>query len=112
MITAFGKTLSNYEWAKIVGLHPVTLQTRVTSLGWSYEDAITMPRILNPKKNHESKITAWGRTKTIAEWSKEVNINTQTIRSRIFDYNMKPEEALSSRRKLKCAKKKEEQLRI
>lgn len=43
MITAFGKTQNLSDWASETGIHRATITRRINLLGWSVEDALTLP---------------------------------------------------------------------
>jgi len=50
MITAFGKTQNLADWARETGLHHMTIYRRIDLLGWSIEDALTLPRYSRYKR--------------------------------------------------------------
>jgi hypothetical protein len=46
-----GKALIAADWAKIVGLDAKTIQARIYKLGWTVEEALTLPRHFHHKHN-------------------------------------------------------------
>ena len=55
----------------------------------------------NKRNNH--KLTAFGKTLTLAEWSRETGLNYCTLKSRISDSGWPPERALSTPSQRKAA---------
>ncbi len=44
-VTFQGQTMTITEWAREIGIKPVTLFSRITQLGWSIEDALSTPKM-------------------------------------------------------------------
>lgn len=55
VITHRGKTLTIYGWAKIVGVHPNTLEKRIKA-GWDAERTLTTPT-LSPAQTRVRKLS-------------------------------------------------------
>jgi hypothetical protein len=72
-----------------IGLN--TLKARIRNSGWDVEDAINIPLTRVPKT-----YTYNGITKTISEWSKEYNINYDTLYSRLIQLNWSFETAVKT----------------
>lgn len=43
ILTAFGKSLCIAEWAELLGVRRMTISRRVNQLGWSDEEALSIP---------------------------------------------------------------------
>ena len=43
MVSAQGKTLCIAEWAEVTGLSPCTIWQRINTLGWTNDEAVTLP---------------------------------------------------------------------
>lgn len=57
-----------------------------------------------PKKGNELQVTAFDKTKTCKEWSKEFNVPPKVIRNRI-EKNWEPERAVSEPPRLSPAER-------
>jgi hypothetical protein len=43
LLTYQGKSMIAADWAKVVGIDEKTIQSRITKLGWTAEEALTLP---------------------------------------------------------------------
>lgn len=57
------------------------------------------PRSNGNNRTSNHKMTAFGRTQTLADWCREYKINLHTLRCRILFYNFTPEQALLGSKK-------------
>lgn len=78
------------QWSEIVGLPRKTIEKRLSSYGWTVDDALTTP------------VDAWkkpvqfnGQTKTICEWADDCGISRSTLCARLKK-GMTIEEALAT----------------
>lgn len=95
-ITLFGETRTLTEWSLHLGIPSSTIIYRVKR-GWSDEQIISLPprsgrRII--KKNY-NKITAFGETLMVSDWTKRFGIKSTTINERIRR-GVNPEIAVSA----------------
>jgi len=72
-----GETLNASQWARRLGSdYSGLIQDRI-KLGWSKERIFTSPAI-------KPKTYRWrGESKTLSQWSKHLNVSTQTLRDRM-----------------------------
>ncbi len=81
MLTYNGRTQCIAAWAEEYGLHPSILHGRLYKCGWSVERALVRPVGVNGGR--PTLITFRGKTRSIKDWSMEVDINASTIRQRL-----------------------------
>lgn len=81
-LTFGGQTACVSEWAEKTGLRPDTLLCRL-KLGWSVEDALTVPNGGTRSRRTNHNLTFAGRTQCVAAWSEETGIRSDTIRCRL-----------------------------
>lgn len=82
-ITACGRTMLMVDWARELGCCDATIHGRLKR-GWSQERAVTVPA--DSRRGHgdgATKVTAFGKTMRISEWSRESGLPEHTIRHRI-----------------------------
>lgn len=81
-ITFRGETKHISEWCRILGISKSVLLGRLRS-GWSEERALTQP-VKKYVKRVEGEVTFTykGKTKTVLQWSEELNINPNTLYKR------------------------------
>lgn len=81
MIEAAGITRSLHNWARIVGINPMTLYNRI-ELGFSPEEALFTP--VGCDRNMCSKLIEFNKElHTIDVWSKILGINKATLKYRL-----------------------------
>jgi len=80
-----GKSLSLAEWAEAFGIHPGTLNVRITKLGWSIDRALTQPveKQVREKRQLSRIIQFNGQTKTCAEWARALGLDYATLSYRL-----------------------------
>ena len=93
MIELNGRVQTLIQWAEEYGLLPETVYTRINTLGWSPEKALTTPI---DKTWTRHPLTYNGETKSLAEWSRITGIKETTISSRINRNNWSVEKALTT----------------
>jgi hypothetical protein len=86
-----GQTLVLTEWAERTGVGASTLRERLRH-GWNVADALTKPP--QPKACKRGPIAHDGRTMSVAAWSREVGLSSNTIRARL-DHGWRPSDALT-----------------
>lgn len=74
-----GQTKCVGEWAKIVGISPGTLHSRVFAKGWPPKRAMT-----TPVKKQEHLLTFQGRTQRMTEWADELGMSRKALEHRIY----------------------------
>lgn len=79
-ITYQGQTKTISEWAEISGVDQRSIHRRIKA-NWSVCKALTTPEQYAHQTHR--KLTHNGITKTLREWSKEVNLHPETIRRRL-----------------------------
>jgi hypothetical protein len=80
LITHDGQTLTVTEWSERTRIGASTIGERLRH-GWSASDAITTPP--QPRARKRGAISHDGRTMPVAAWSREVGLNSNTIRERL-----------------------------
>lgn len=88
-LTYKGETLKVSAWAQRVGLHPATINGRLRH-GWSIEEALTVPAM-----EQDGQVTYQGRTQSLGEWCKELNIPYNRTHHRLTKYNWQVEDAFT-----------------
>lgn len=81
-VTANGKTQTVAEWCRETGINASTYDCRVRA-GWTKEDAATTPPGATSKSIKWRMLTHRGLTMRAADWSRRLNIPTQTIYQRL-----------------------------
>lgn len=81
-ITFNGRTLIAADWEKETGIPERLISQRMRVLGWTAERALTTP-VAKTKRRVEKSYKYNGKTQTIADWSREVGIDANTIRFRV-----------------------------
>lgn len=95
-ITYNGKTQSMADWCRELNLSYSTVRYRMSN-GWTAERAF---EIKNGKKgcaHYEKLITYKGKTQSIKNWCKELNLNYSTVKSRFSKLNYSVEKAFEKR---------------
>lgn len=77
--------VKEYEWMK-------KYQSHLRGKGYNYKDHLTRPRRVVPKY----MLTFAGKTMSIGDWSREVNIPYEVIYGRIYARNWDVEKALTT----------------
>ena len=91
-----GKKQTLIQWSEEYGINYDILERRINQENWSFEKAIMAP-IRKLRKREQRKIEFNGKNQTITEWAKELNINPQTLFSRILESKWTIEKALTTR---------------
>lgn len=79
-ITINGETHTIAEWGRITGIDKDIISERMIRGGWSAEEAVGL--VLHEKRGTK-KITHKGKTRIIADWARELDINYETMRQRL-----------------------------
>ena len=82
LLTFEGRTQSLFQWAKEKNILPSTLVSRITTMGWTADRALTETTSRN-KPRSKATITIDGITKLISEWAKDFNISLKTVTYRL-----------------------------
>lgn len=90
-VTFRGETKPLLVWAKELGLHHQTLNSRLYQYGWTPEEALTKPIRENASTLHEVN----GVTKALHEWAREYNVSQRALLYRV-KHGMTMEQALQS----------------
>ena len=77
LITANGKTQTQAQWARELGIKEQSIFARLAR-GWSEEEAVTCPARQAPRY-----LTFEGRTMNISEWARERGLSSGTIQQRL-----------------------------
>lgn len=93
-VEAFGKTQTVAQWAREKGLDHSVLKHRLNHLGWPVEQALTTPS--GAYKCNSHNLTAFGKTQTIAAWSRETGLRRDTLLRRVSVYKWPIEKALTT----------------
>ena len=93
MLTYQRKTLPMIVWGEKLGIPYYTLRKRIQE-GWSTKKALETPH-----NNHRRFITYRGVTKSVNKWSKELGINKDTLKDRLFYMGWPPEKAFKAPKK-------------
>jgi uncharacterized protein YjcR len=89
-----GKKQSLRAWSDELGISLGTLQSRVYHYGWTISQALnTQPK----SRDKRRQLTAFNKTQSIDEWSKETGIKAATIRSRLSTYKWTMKDAVSKK---------------
>lgn len=94
IITFNGKTQPLLNWAEELGIGYEKLFSRLYDYKWDIEKAFTAPHY---RKKKAVLFTHNGESLTITEWSRKLNINFNTLYSRIYHRKWPIEKALSSK---------------
>lgn len=84
MVTWRGRTQTITQWSRETGLRFNTIKNRIKN-GWDMDDVMTKPaRKINYQ--HESKhMIEWnGKTQSLTEWSKELDIHYDILYTRVI----------------------------
>jgi lambda repressor-like predicted transcriptional regulator len=97
-ITLRGKTLSLLGWAKASGVSVNTIRHRLLKRGWPPEEAIFgMAGSKGLGRKPTVMLTAFGKTRSLNEWSRAIGVGRSTIDMRLAR-GCSPEEALAPTR--------------
>jgi hypothetical protein len=99
-LTYQGETKTLAEWVKdprCTVKITSTLQSRIQK-GWSDEKVLTEPVKKSGPSRHKLKITAWGETKTVAEWAKDkrCKVDAASLYRRLRRTEYSPEQVMST----------------
>jgi hypothetical protein len=97
LLTVNGVTKCIADWAKESGLSAFTISTRILQLGWSHEDAVSLPPSRNIRRENRHKnylITINGKTMHLREWIKISEVKYHTAYARIYRMGWEPERAI------------------
>ena len=88
MITFNGRTMCIAEWSEETGLSSAAITQRIDGLGWSIENALTIPaeKACNwrgTKHKDAQTLTYNGETLTHREWEKKLGVSKDVIRDRL-----------------------------
>lgn len=95
------------EWANILGINRTTLNTRLTRLGWTIEQALT-PTLFNKECSEEAKVKRAkarnpryfefnGEKHTVREWANILGINKHTLLRRLNGLGWSTERAFTTK---------------
>jgi len=93
-LTHKGVTKTLPEWSEEIGVARRVLYARIYVYGWSLERALTK-RLGEPRKTARL-LTHNGETKPMAEWARELGMNTATLKNRIGTLGWDVERALTT----------------
>lgn len=79
LLTLNGETHALQEWSERTGIGARTIHKRVSMLGWSDHDALSVP--VRPLR---SALTIDGRTMRICDWAALSGANQKTVALRLF----------------------------
>jgi AraC-like DNA-binding protein len=91
-ITAFGQTMTLYQWAQETGMSRSTLRSRI-EYGWDPERALTEE--IGHDANKPRMFTAFGETLSVRDWSRRTGIPLSTLKSRLYDQGLPPDVAMA-----------------
>lgn len=91
VFTHDGKSMRLPDWANEIGCDYSSLRGRLRA-GWDFEKAIT-----TPFQETRKFITFNGKTLTMSQWAKEIDIPSQTLSYRISRLGWSAERALTTR---------------
>lgn len=95
-ITYKGETHPVTEWAEILGIGKGTLESRINDYGWPIEKALSTPVRKCNRTGANRFLTFNNKTQTVAEWARELNMEFNTLYSRIFNYHWSVEKAIKT----------------
>ena len=79
-LTINGERHTIAEWGRKVGVSPDTISSRISTYGWTAEEAVG----LKPHASRmEKRLTYRGKTCCIAEWARELGISDEAMRMRL-----------------------------
>lgn len=81
LTTSDGQSKNIGEWARITGIHRMTIKTRIDA-GWSVDEALGL--CARPTAFDETITTSDGITKSLSEWSKIAGVSPRAIRERLM----------------------------
>lgn len=93
-VTAFGERLLLCEWAERNGIPSTRIWTRITELGWTPEDAVSVTERCRARGRRF--IEALGQRLTLAEWARRTGLVRETITNRIDVCGWDEERALTT----------------
>lgn len=73
------------EWSNITGITPDNLRNRISNLGWSIEDALTIPKMNTSEKHYKKTVLYQGKYYAIKELSDMFDIPYNTLFKRLSD---------------------------
>lgn len=98
-----GISLTLKEWGKKVGISHRTLYNRINNYKWSIEKALTEP--IDNTICKEKLYSFNMKSLTLRQWAEELNMNYETLASRIYKRKWTIEKALTTPVKKRTTKK-------
>jgi hypothetical protein len=96
LLTHGGETMCIAAWADKTGIPAGTISTRIATLGWTVEKALTTPNGAPVGMKPRLFLTHQGRTMSVSEWSKETGIPPSVIAHRVKKHGWSHEKALTT----------------
>lgn len=80
-ITIDGVKKNIKQWSQLYCISISVINARINKFGWTEKDAVITP--VRKMRKRTGNLTYKGKTKSMAEWSRELGINLSTIEARI-----------------------------